>query len=172
MQEGASRLHPGILTTGGLQMVDRVWRNGVGLLLGLCMIGLAPLADAHHANSMVDMQKRYVMRGTVAKVLWINPHAWLYVDVNKQNGKSELWGFEFGSPNSMIRAGWNPRDIKVGDKVAVLTSVARNGDHNGVLIKVTLPDGREREGIPVPEGQVIPIPGVQSDAAKPTIEYK
>lgn len=159
-------------TVGGLQVVNRVWRHGLGLLLGLCMIGLAPVADAHHANSMIDMQKRYVMRGTVAKLLWTNPHGWLYVDVNKQSGKPELWGFEFGSPNAMMRAGWNPRDIEVGDKVTVLASVARNGKHIGALIKLTLPDGRELEGIPVPEGQDIPTAGLQSGANIPTSEYK
>lgn len=152
-------------------MIARVWRNGLGPLLGLCMIGLTLSADAHHANSMVDMQKRYVMRGTVAKLMWINPHGWLYVDVDKQNGKPELWGFEFGSPNSMIRTGWNPRDIKVGDKVTVLTSVARDGQHIGALVKLTLPNGRELVGIPVPEGQVVPG-GVAGAGAISTSEYK
>lgn len=161
-----------IRTTEDLQMVDRAWKNGLGWLLGLFVIGLAPVADAHHANSMIDMQKRYVMRGTVAKLLWTNPHGWLYVDVNKQSGKPELWGFEFGSTNAMMRAGWNPRDIKVGGKVTVLASVARNGKHIGALIKLTLPDGRELEGIPVPEGQDIPTAGLQSGANIPTSEYK
>lgn len=152
-------------------MIDGVWRTGRGVLVGLCMLGMVSLAGAHHANTMVDMKKRYVMRGTVAKLKWVSPHAWLYVDVNKQNGKSELWGFEFGSPNSMIRAGWNPRDVKVGDKVTVLTSVARDGQHVGALIKLTLPDGRELEGIPVPEGQVLPG-GVLSAGKISTSEYK
>lgn len=155
-------------------MIDRVWKNGIGSLPGLCMIGLglglALSADAHHANSMVDMQKRYVMHGTVAKLLWTNPHAWLYVEVNKQDGKSEPWGFEFGSPNSLVREGWNPRDIKVGDKVTVVTSIARNGQHVGALIKVTLPNGRALQGIPVPEGQT--LPGGQAAAKIPMIEYK
>lgn len=154
-------------------MIDRVWKHGMGLLLGLCTIGLAPLAGAHHANSMFDMQKRHVMRGTVERLKWINPHGWLYVNVNKQSGKSELWGFELGSPNSLMRAGWNPNGIKVGDKVTVVSSLARDGTRVGILVKVTLPNGRELEGIPVPEGQVIPGGGPQSGAAKiPTNEYK
>lgn len=154
-------------------MIARFWKHGMGLLLGLCMIGLAPLTDAHHANSMFDMQKRYVMRGTVVKLKWINPHGWLYVNVNRQNGTSELWGFELGSPNSLMRTGWSPGGIKVGDKVTVVSSIARDGAHVGILIKVTLPNGHALEGIPVPEGQVVPGGGVQSGAAKiPTNEYK
>lgn len=151
-------------------MIDRGWRHARGVLVSLCMLGMAPLAGAHHANTMVDMKKRYVMRGTVAKLKWVNPHAWLYVDVDKQNGKPELWGFEFGSPNSMIRTGWNPNDIKVGDKVTLLTSVARDGKHIGALIKITLSDGRELEGIPVPEGQT--VPGAELGAKVLTSEYK
>lgn len=151
-------------------MIDRAWRHGRKVLVGVCMLGMTSLAGAHHANTMVDMQKRYVMRGTVAKLKWVNPHAWLYVDVDKQNGKPELWGFEFGSPNSMVRAGWNPNDIKVGDKVTVVTSVARDGKHIGALIKITLPDGRELVGIPVPEGQS--LPGAEFRTKIQTSEYK
>lgn len=154
-------------------MIDRVCRHGLGLMLGLFMIGVTPWVEAHHANSMFDMQKRHVMRGTVEKLKWINPHGWLYVNVDKQNGKSELWGFELGSPNSLMRTGWNPSGIKVGDKVTLVSSIARDGTRVGILVKVTLPNGRELEGIPVPEGQVVPGGGPQSATAKiPTSEYK
>ena len=45
-------------------------------------------ALAHHAFAAeFDSKKPVKLRGTVTKMEWINPHAWIHIDVKKQDGK-------------------------------------------------------------------------------------
>ena len=76
------------------------WVAGVGLLLAA-----APMAAHHAFNSEFDATKPIKVRGTVSKVDWINPHAWIHVDVKKADGTVEKWMFEAGTPNTLMRRG-------------------------------------------------------------------
>ena len=42
---------------------------------------------AHHAfSSEFDANRHVVFTGTVTKMMWVNPHAWIYMDVKKPDG--------------------------------------------------------------------------------------
>ena len=91
---------------------------------------LCPLAtSAHHSFAAeYDAEKPIKVTGTVTKIEWTNPHCYFYVDVkNEASGKTENWGFEMGNPNALLRAGWTPNSVKIGDVVAVEGSRARDG---------------------------------------------
>jgi hypothetical protein len=63
---------------------------------------------AHHSFSAVfDDKKPIKLTGTVTKLEWQNPHTWFYIDVKDDSGKVTNWGMEMGSPNLLIRSGWN-----------------------------------------------------------------
>ena len=67
-------------------------------------------AIAHHSFAAeFDASKPANLKGTVTKVEWQNPHAWFYMDVKDDSGKVSNWGVELGSPNGLMRAGWNKR---------------------------------------------------------------
>ena len=63
----------------------------------------------------------------VREVEWLNPHAWFYLDVADDDGAVERWAFELGSPNGLIRAGWTRSTLKLGDRVKVEGTQARDG---------------------------------------------
>jgi hypothetical protein len=94
----------------------------IGLLLATI-----PLVAHHSFYAEFDASKPMKVTGAVTKVEWENPHAWFYVDVRDESGKTTNWGFELGSPNLLIRAGWARNTLKVGDVVTVEASRAKSG---------------------------------------------
>jgi hypothetical protein len=96
-------------------------------------------AFAHHSFSAeFDINNQVKLTGTVTKVEWTNPHAWFFIDVKREDGKVENWGFELGPPNTMIRAGWSRNSLKIGDVVKVEASRAKDGSTNANASKVIL----------------------------------
>jgi len=105
-----------------------------------------PTAWAHHGGGTFSATRCFTFTGTVKQVAWTNPHAWLYVQVNKGQG-TELWGFEFGSIAGLSRAGFRPRDFAVGSEVTVQAYANRDPTkRTGSASGVTLADGRNVRG--------------------------
>jgi hypothetical protein len=76
-------------------------------LAGAIVLGSASAALAPHAFAAeFDSTKPVKFRGTVTKMLWVNPHAWIYVDVKKDDGTVEEWMIEAGTPNTLLRRGF------------------------------------------------------------------
>ena len=117
----------------------------VGWVSVLC--AFTSIAWAHHGGGTFDAKRCFVFKGTVKQVAWANPHAWLYVQVEKPGGASELWGFEFGSISGLSRAGFRPSDFAIGTKVTVTGYANRNPEkRTGSANRLVLPDGRDVGG--------------------------
>jgi len=117
-----------------------------GLLVAVAAILLRAAVPvfAHHAFSAeFDQSKPIKVSGEITKLEWVNPHAWLFVDVKGADGKVVGWRFEMGAPNALLRAGWSKSDIKVGTAVTISGFVARAGGPVGNAFQVRLPDGRD-----------------------------
>jgi hypothetical protein len=111
---------------------------GAGLLLG------AATAKAHHAFSAeFDANSPIKLEGTVAKVEWVNPHAWVYVDVKKSDGTMEQWKIEGGTPNALFRRGFTKDSLKIGTAIVVTGFRAKDGTLKGNGRDLTFPDGRK-----------------------------
>lgn len=105
-------------------------------------VAAAP-ARAHHAfSSAFDAKRPVKFTGVVTKMEWINPHAWMHVEVKKPDGTVENWMVEAGSPNSLFRRGINKDTVRVGMTVVVDGYQARDGSRRANGRDVTLPEGR------------------------------
>jgi hypothetical protein len=100
--------------------------------------------SAHHAFAAeFDVDKPVKVNGTVTKIEFVNPHAWLYVDVKDPAGKISNWRFELGAPNALIRLGWRTDTVKAGTEVEITGFQAKAGGPVGNGRSIKLPDGRE-----------------------------
>lgn len=101
----------------------------------------APVVAHHAFAAEFDGSKPVTLKGTVTKMEWINPHAWLHVDVPGPDGKVVSWMVEGGAPNALLRRGWNRNSVVPGTKVVVEGFRARDGSNRANGRDVTLPDG-------------------------------
>jgi hypothetical protein len=102
------------------------------------------LLRAHHsASAEFDTSKPVVLRGKVSRVDWINPHVFIWVDVNDDNGKVTNWQVESVAPNYLQRLGWHKQSLKAGDTVTIHAFMAKDQAHLAKTDAVTLPDGRQ-----------------------------
>src|SRR3990172_7832460 len=106
-------------------------RTRLAIVMGFAAIAASGQALAHHSFAAeFDAQKPLKLTGAVTKVEWSNPHIWFFMDVKNEDGTVTNWGFEMGSPNSLLRSGWKRDSMKLGDVVAVEASRARDGSNN------------------------------------------
>ena len=100
-------------------------------------------ALAHHAFAAeFDANKPITLEGTLTKVVWANPHGWIYVDAPGKNGATVNWAIEFGSPNALLRRGLRKSDFPTGTKVTVKGFLAKDGSATVNASGVTLPGGK------------------------------
>ena len=110
--------------------------------LAFLVSGAAP-AFAHHAFAAEFDSKRPVkLRGTVTKMEWINPHAWIYIDVKQADNSTVEWMIEAGSPNTLLRRGLTKDSLKPGTEILVDGYQSKDGSLRANGRDVTLPNGQ------------------------------
>ena len=117
----------------------------IAALIGFLMLDGAVALMAHHAfGSEFDPNRPVLLKGKIVRVEWVNPHAWIHMEVVNPDGSKDVWMVEGGSPNSLLRRGVTRDSLKVGTDIVVDGYQAR--DHtlkraNGR--NITYPDGRQ-----------------------------
>lgn len=104
----------------------------------LALAGLAAFAAlpvlAHHSGAMFDERVTLELSGTVSHFDYVNPHSWLYVDVENEDGTVTEWGFELDAPPRLRRVGISPNFWREGDRVTVRTRPLKDGRPAGLLV--------------------------------------
>ena len=103
--------------------------HACALVAVLSLVASAVPLSAHHSFAAeYDASKPIKLTGTVTKIEWTNPHCFFYIDVkNEESGKIENWALELGNPNALLRNGWTPKSVKIGDEVNVEGTRAKDG---------------------------------------------
>jgi hypothetical protein len=123
----------------------------VGALLLIGTVAMAMPAVAHHSNSGFDVEKIIEIRGTVSEWRWTNPHTWIVLTgVDDGAGGTTSWSAEGRPPGVLGRAGWSRNSIKVGDRVGIHCSPAKDGTRVCLVARVTLADGTVLANAPPP----------------------
>ncbi len=108
---------------------------------GLLSLSSAP-AVAHHAfGAEFDANQPIQLEGTVTEMEWINPHAWIHLDVTRPDGSVEKWMVEGGPPNSLVRRGFTKSSLLPGTDIVVDGYQAIDGSNRANGRNLTLPDG-------------------------------
>jgi hypothetical protein len=115
---------------------------GVALVIGGVLLGGAVLSAHHAFSSEFDANRPVKFKGTVSKMLWVNPHAWIFLDVQKPDGTTEEWMIEAGTPNTLLRRGLNKNSLPPGTEITVDGCQSKDGTHRANGRDLTLADGK------------------------------
>jgi hypothetical protein len=109
---------------------------------GGLLLALGPLWAHHAFEAEFDGKKAVKLQGKVTKMEWINPHTWIHLDVVTEDGKTQSWMVEGGSPNIMLRKGFSKLSLEVGTEIIAEGFLARNGKNRASGRTVTFKDGK------------------------------
>ena len=106
-------------------------------------LGGANVVSAHHSFAAeFDANAPVVLKGTITKMEWINPHSWIHVDVKNADGTVTEWMVEGGTPNTLFRRGFTRDAVKAGMEITVEGYRAKNGANRANGRDLILKDGK------------------------------
>jgi hypothetical protein len=116
-------------------------------LCAACILAVIALiarpALAHHSFAAeFDANAPVVLKGTITKMEWINPHSWIHVEVKNPDGTVTEWMVEGGTPNTLFRRGFTREAVKAGMEITVEGYRAKNGANRANGRDLILADGR------------------------------
>jgi DNA/RNA endonuclease YhcR with UshA esterase domain len=113
----------------------------VWLVLGV--IGGVTPSFAHHSTAMYNMANPTTVTGVVKRFEWVNPHAFIYLEVTDEKGNKVEWAIEMMSLNHLKSYGWLHDTVKPGDVITCTGGAAKSGDPAMLSSLIKLPDGRQ-----------------------------
>jgi hypothetical protein len=99
-------------------------------------------AFAHHSQAMFDTSQELVIKGTVARFDWVNPHMYLIVNTTGPDGKpAQVEGEGLGITQALVD-GLRKEDLQPGTPVVMRANPNRGGWGKQVrILDVTTEDG-------------------------------
>ena len=116
------------------------------ILAVLCAVAAALPVPAHHSQGMYDLSAWTTMEGTVRQVRWSNPHAWVFLDVEDEQGQVQTWALEGARPNSIEESGVRRDHLLPGDRISARCHRLKDGSAGCVLGFVTPMHGDPARG--------------------------
>ena len=109
----------------------------------LAAASMARSLAGHHAFAAeFDGNQPVTLKGIVTDMEWINPHAWIHLDVTEADGTVTKWMVEGGSPNILLRRGFSRESLPKGTQVVIQGYKAKDGSRRANGGTISLPDGK------------------------------
>jgi hypothetical protein len=86
--------------------------------LALFIVLASALVSAQR-SAVYDSDRQVRLEGAVTRVEWINPTAFVFIDVRDPGGVVANWAVEVGNPIELERHKWTRRSLRIGDIVTV-----------------------------------------------------
>jgi hypothetical protein len=122
----------------------RAHKKAMVIVTAICLAGLLPFSEivnAHHSNAMFDKTQLREVKATVREFQWTNPHIWIQVLIENEDGEQEEWSIEGGGPNTLFRKGWRPGSFKPGDVVEFKLNPMLDGSNAALFIGARFSNG-------------------------------
>jgi hypothetical protein len=76
--------------------------------------------QAHHSIAgAYDTNRQVKLEGTVAEFHFVNPHPFVTVQVNNDDGSAQQWRLEMDNRSELSEVGMHKDTLKAGDRIVV-----------------------------------------------------
>ena len=116
----------------------------------LWFLAAVPAVPHHSFAAVFDINQPVEFTGTVARLEWTNPHAWIHLDVEDANGDVASWAVELIGINTLLKQGWRPDVLRPGDVINVQGYAARDGSASANASVVTIVETGEELWVSAP----------------------
>lgn len=108
------------------------------------LLAAAPALPHHSFAAVFDISRPIEVTGTVTRLEWTNPHAWIHIEVEAADGEQQSWRIELLGINTLLKQGWKPDVLKPGDVISVKGFGTRDGSTAANASVVTIADTGEQ----------------------------
>jgi hypothetical protein len=122
-----------------------LWISSLAAVVALGFVLTSPPAEAHHSSTpFYDDTQDVEVIGTVSRFNFRNPHSFIYIEAENEDGQMVEWEVELGAAVSMSRSGWTRETIQTGDPIRAVGNPSRAAGTFGMCCaSLTQPDGSE-----------------------------
>ena len=115
------------------------------VFVGATWLLAAVQATPHHSFAAeFDINRPVKLTGTTTRIEWTNPHSWLFIDTEDDDGNVQNWAIELISTTGLLRRGWTRDKVRAGDIGNVEGFGARDGTNTGNATTVIMTNTGER----------------------------